>query len=146
MTPDSMQLSELLEKAGADDIIGQVLFLLEKWRRDAVGTGAGAVRCWNSVCNSVFSSSICLSSSSLMTNRRQVWLARAKAANISFKTARSPKACGMVLVRRRSSPNSRSRRLVVRIAWRWAMGRRKWAMQASKSSSKLATAPGNSRA
>ena len=40
---------------------GQVLLLLEKWRRDAVD-GAGAIRCRNSVCSSVFNSSICLSS------------------------------------------------------------------------------------
>ncbi len=51
--------------------LGQVLLLLEKWRRDAVGD-AGMVRCRNSACSSMFSSSICLSSNSLMTNRRQV--------------------------------------------------------------------------
>ena len=96
-----------------------------------MGDAAGAVRCRNSACSSVFSSSICLSSNSLMTNRRQDWLARARAANINFRTARSPKACGMILVRRRSSPNSRSSRFVVRMALRWAIGSRRWAMQAS---------------
>jgi hypothetical protein len=49
---------------------------------------------------------------------RQRSAARISAAYISFKTARSPKACGITLVRRRSSPNSRSSRLVVRIARR----------------------------
>lgn len=35
---------------------------------------AGAVRCRNSACNPIFNSSICLSSSSLTTNRRQAGL------------------------------------------------------------------------
>src|SRR6516165_2212659 len=54
-------------------------------------------------------------------------------------------ACGITLVRRRSSPNSRSNRLVVRIARRWPSGKRSCAMQASKSSSRQATALGRSR-
>ena len=47
-----------------------------------------------------------------MTTRRQPWLARMSAAYMSFSTARSPNACGMTFVRRRSSPNSRSSKLV----------------------------------
>src|SRR5438105_10560210 len=43
-----------------------------------------------------------------MRRPRQRSAARISAAYISFKTARSPKACGITLVRRRSSPNSRS--------------------------------------
>src|SRR5262249_10795732 len=44
------------------------------------------------------------------------------APNISFRTARSPKALGMILRRRRSSTNKRSSRFVVRIARRWVTG------------------------
>jgi mRNA interferase MazF len=62
--------------------------------------------------------------------------ARVIAPNISFKTAFSPNAFGMILSRRRSSTNRRSRRFVVRVARRWAIGNRRWAMQASKSSMK----------
>ena len=57
------------------------------------------------------------------------------AANISLRTAFSPHA----LRRLRSSPNSRSSRLV-----RCLTGIRRCAMQASKSSWKQATAVGNS--
>src|SRR3954452_9983125 len=64
---------------------------------------------------------------------RQRSAARISAAYISFRTARSPKAWGITLVRRRSSPNSRSSRLVVRITRRWPSGKRRCAMQASKS-------------
>jgi hypothetical protein len=52
--------------------------------------------------------------------------ARISAAYISLSTARSPKACGMTLVRRRSSPNNRSSMLVVRITRRCASGKRRW--------------------
>jgi hypothetical protein len=41
--------------------------------------------------------------------------ARMTAAYISFIIGRSPNACGITLVRRRSSSNNRSSRLVVRI-------------------------------
>jgi len=66
----------------------------------------------------------CLRSKSVITTRCQVCLARWIAANMSFNTARSPKACGIVRVRRRSSRNKRSKRLVVRVARRCATGRR----------------------
>ena len=46
---------------------------------------------------------------------RQRSAARMRAAYMSLRMARSPKARGMTLVRRRSSPNSRSSRLVVRM-------------------------------
>src|SRR5436309_7123615 len=61
------------------------------------------------------------------------------AAYMSFRTGRSPKACGMIFVRRRSSRKSRSSRFVVRITRRWRSGKRRWAMQASKSSRKHCT-------
>jgi hypothetical protein len=69
------------------------------------------VRSLNSRASSLRKSSICFNSNSLITIRFQVWLARISAAYISFNAAGSPNACGMTLVRRRSSPNSRSRRL-----------------------------------
>jgi hypothetical protein len=47
--------------------------------------------------------SICFTSNSVITTRRQLSLARIRAAYMSFNTARSPNACGIVLVRRRSS-------------------------------------------
>src|SRR5262245_8688540 len=75
-----------------------------------------------------------------MRKPRQRSAARISAAYISLSTARSPKACGMTLVRRRSSPNNRSSMLVVRIARRCASGKRRWAMHASKSSCRHASA------
>jgi hypothetical protein len=63
-----------------------------------------------------------------------------EAAYISLSMARSPNAWGMTLVRRRSSPNSCSSRLVVRIACRCASGKRRCVMHASKSSCKHASA------
>ncbi len=66
--------------------------------------------------------------------------ARMSAPNISFKTARSPNAFGMILRRRRSSTNNRSSKFVVRIARRCVTGNRRYAIQASKSSMKQATA------
>ena len=71
--------------------------------------------------------------------------ARVIAANISFNTGLSPQALGITFMRRRSSPNRRSSRFVVRIALRCRTGMRRWAMQASKSSRKQDTAVGNSR-
>jgi hypothetical protein len=62
-----------------------------------------------------------------------------EAAYISLSMARSPNAWGMTLVRRRSSPNSCSSRLVVRIACRCASGKRRCVMHASKSSCKHAS-------
>src|SRR5258705_11021333 len=62
------------------------------------------------------------------------------AAYISFSTGRSPKACGMIFVRRRSSRKSRSSRFVVRTTRRCRSGKRRWAMHASKSSEKHCTA------
>lgn len=50
---------------------GQALLLLEKWRRGAVGNAVAVIRCRNSVCHSVLSSSICLSLNSPMTSHRQ---------------------------------------------------------------------------
>ena len=64
------------------------------------------------------------------------------AENISFSTAFSPNALGMILSRRRSSTKKRSSRLVVRTAR--VTGFRKCAMQASKSSAKQLTALGSS--
>src|SRR5207247_9146907 len=61
------------------------------------------------------------------------------AAYMSFSTGRSPKACGMIFVRRRSSRKSRSSRLVVRTTRRWRSGKQRWAMHASKSSRKHCT-------
>jgi hypothetical protein len=43
------------------------------------------------------------------------WAARMTAAYISFSIGRSPNACGMIFVRRRSSRKSRSSRFVVRM-------------------------------
>src|SRR5437773_10892301 len=63
------------------------------------------------------------------------------AAYISFRTGRSPKACGMIFVRRRSSRKRRSSKFVVRIARRCRSGKRRWAMQASKSSRKARRPP-----
>jgi len=48
--------------------------------------------------------------------------ARSVAANISFNNGLSPNACGNTFVRRRSSPNSRYSRFVVRIVRRWFSG------------------------
>ena len=64
--------------------------------------------------------------------------ARIMAPNMSLRTGFSPKTLGMISRRRRSSTNSRSRRLVVRMARRWVMGILRCAMQASKSSMKQA--------
>jgi len=50
-------------------------------------------------------------------------------ANIRFVTARSPNVCGIVWVRRRSSPNCRSSKLVVRVARRYAIGSFRFAMR-----------------
>ena len=66
--------------------------------------------------------------------------ARISAPNVSFKTALSPNAFGMILRRRRSSTNRRSSKFVVRMARRCVTGNRRWAMQASKSAMKHATA------
>src|SRR5262249_12098253 len=66
------------------------------------------------------------------------------APNIGFKTARSPKALGMILRRRRSSTNSRSSKFVVRMARRWVAAQsvlqfrtricsRKWRKRAASS-------------
>src|SRR3954471_21351950 len=82
------------------------------------------------------------SSNSPKRRPRQRSAARISAANISLRTAFSPKPLGMIFSRRRSSTNRRSRRFVVRVARRCGTGRRRWAMQASKSSSKQATALG----
>jgi hypothetical protein len=76
---------------------------------------------------------------------RQRSAARIIAAYTSFRTGRSPNACGMIFVRRRSSRKRRSRRLVVRITLRWRNGKRRCAMQASKSSVKHWTTAGSSR-
>jgi len=70
---------------------------------------------------------------------------RMTAAYISFSTGRSPKACGMIFVRRRSSRKRRSSKFVVRITRRWRSGKRRWAMHASKSSRKHCTTAGSSR-
>ena len=51
--------------------------------------------------------------------------ARIMAPNMSLSTAFSPKALGMILSRLRSSTNRRSRRFVVLIARRWAIGMRR---------------------
>src|SRR4051794_5646102 len=59
---------------------------------------------------------------------------------MSLSTGFSPKPFGMILSRRRSSPKRRSRRFVVRVERRCVTGSLRWAMQASKSSSKQATA------
>ncbi len=60
-------------------------------------------------------------------------------AEHGLRTAFSPKALGMIFMRRRSSTNKRSRRFVVRMARRWGD---RWAMQASRSSMKQLTALG----
>ena len=61
---------------------------------------------------------------------------------MSFNTGFSPKPLGMIFRRRRSSPNNRSSRLVVRVTRRWVTGSRRCATHASKSSSKQASALG----
>ena len=61
---------------------------------------------------------------------------------MSLSTGFSPKPLGMIFSRRRSSTNSRSRRFVVLAKRRCVTGRRRCAMQASKSSSKQASALG----
>src|SRR4029077_18215210 len=58
-------------------------------------------------------------SNSVTLTERHRSAARISAPNISFRTARSPKALGIILRRRRSSTNKRSSRFVVRIARRW---------------------------
>ncbi len=63
---------------------------------------------------------------------------------MSLSTGFSPKPFGMILSRRRSSTKRRSRRFVVRVERRCVTGSLRWAMQASKSSSKQATALGSS--
>ena len=63
---------------------------------------------------------------------RQRSAARIMAPNMSLRTAFSPKALGMILSRRRSSTNRRSRRFVVLIARRCVIGMRRRAMQALK--------------
>src|SRR5262249_27475844 len=73
---------------------------------------AGATR---SACARLSSSRIALSwrcSNSPTWIPRQRSAARMTAAYISFSTGRSPNACGMIFVRRRSSRKSRSRRFV----------------------------------
>src|SRR5215208_4997246 len=59
---------------------------------------------------------------------------------MSLSTGFSPKPFGMILSRRRSSTKRRSRRFVVRVERRCVTGSLRWAMQASKSSSKQARA------
>src|SRR5262245_7293747 len=58
------------------------------------------------------------------------------APNISFKTALSPKAFGMILRRRRSSTKRRSSKFVVRIPRRCVNGKRRWAMGEDSSAGK----------
>jgi hypothetical protein len=58
--------------------------------------------------------------------------ARSSAAYMSFMTARSPKACGITFERRRSSPKSRSKRLVVLAALRCVKGNFGCAVQAAE--------------
>src|SRR4029453_3413454 len=62
---------------------------------------------------------------------------------MSLSTRRSPNTFATIFIRRRSSPNSRSSSFRVRITRRWAIGKRRCAMQASKSSRKHFTADGN---
>ena len=121
---------------------GQVLFLLDNFRGCAPvsASATGPVRSRYSPSSSFLSTSICSLSKCVTRTERQRSDARIIAPNISFRTALSPQALGMIFRRRRSSTNSRSRRLVVRIARRWFTGIRRWAMQASKSSRKQATA------
>jgi hypothetical protein len=76
----------------------------------------------------------------LCASRASVRPLGSEAAYISLSMARSPNAWGMTLVRRRSSPNSCSSRLVVRIACRCASGKLRCVMHASKSSCKHASA------
>ena len=78
------------------------------------------------------------------TKPRQRSAARTSAPNMSLSTGFSPKPFGMILSRRRSSTKRRSRRFVVRVERRCVTGSLRWAMQASKSSSKQATALGSS--
>ena len=77
---------------------------------------------------------------------RQRSAARMSAPNMSLSTGFSPKPLGMILSLRRSSTNSGSTRLVVLAKRRCVTGRRRWAMQAPKSSSKQANALGRTSA
>jgi len=68
---------------------------------------------WSS---SRFTAAIWRCSKSVILTACQRSAARVMALNMSLSTARSPNPLGMIFRRRRSSTNSRSRRLVVRIA------------------------------
>src|SRR5215218_1875829 len=115
---------DVLEKRGWDDLPERVIVVSY------------------SVSRSLRTAAIWRSSNSLKRRPRHRSAARTRAPNISLSTAFSPKPLGMIFSRRRSSTNRRSRRFVVRVARRCVTGKRRWAMHASRSSSKQAIALG----
>src|SRR5215218_4468928 len=126
------------ERAGFGD--GQGVDVLEKRGWDDLPERVIVVS--YSVSRSLRTAAIWRSSNSLKRRPRHRSAARTRAPNISLSTAFSPKPLGMIFSRRRSSTNRRSRRFVVRVARRCVTGKRRWAMHASRSSSKQAIALG----
>src|SRR5262249_19182219 len=121
---------------------GQVRELLDifGWALSFDGCASRPTEASYSSSSSFLTAAICRRSNSVTLTERHRSAARMSAPNISFKTALSPNAFGMILRRRRSSTKRRSSKFVVRMARRCATGNRRWAIQASKSSMKQATA------
>jgi hypothetical protein len=97
------------------------------------GAGGRPIEVWYAASSSAWTASSWRRSKPVIVRPRQRSAARIMAPYISFRTAFSPNALGMILRRRRSSRSSRSSRFVVRGARRWVIGKRRWAMQASNS-------------
>jgi hypothetical protein len=93
---------------------------------DAVTAGATRVACARLSFSRIARSRRCSKSPTMIPRHRSA--ARITAAYIRLSTGRSPKACGTILVRHRSSRNRRSRRLVVRMTLRCRSGKRRCAM------------------
>ena len=128
----------------AENVLGQGLDLLET--RGWADRASGVVEILYSSSSSFLTAAICRSSNSVKRRPRHRSAARMSAPNMSLSTGFSPKPLGMIFSRRRSSTNSRSRRFVVLAKRRCVTGRRRCAMQASKSSSKQASALGRTLA